>query len=804
MQTHGGANAEAAILSAEREIFAEIKVDWNWDGLYTHLLSNLSAYADEISVDRSLVGAAPAEIMLIEGSAAAELTFTVGGENYLNGQNLVSIFSPYNGVSPLYNFKTVGAEITYRLGVQTPLGVVWYPQFVGNIRTITPNRANNSVQITALDRVEKLRVPIQHTDWGILDFQANRGFVTSQLMNSQWVIDHCLKHGDTSSSPHRWLTAAEMQASSTNTNQFYLSGNGGIAPNIGWVDGSYQNQFPDSDVTPALSMYHDLGQAHPNSPEPTKRPQMLRAQRNWGNDFNIFWANDKLESAQKVAYQFHMTLHTQTFAGSEWYATMPDSTIFEYQFKDTRAGSIMIGAGQVWIRYVDTNTGLIFNSTKLNIPSGAGNEYVRISAAFKNIGSSSTETCQLKVNSTVTSVQNMQAGYGYLTEPSTSRIRLWRKVALQDISVITRFATNGFVDTPTAKYTAVVDRGLNKLSFLPKRRGALAWDVITEVAAAEFGAVFWDESGVFHFWNQDTVSSKKDTVVRSFTLNEVSGLEITTSLDSVRNMFSITAKKSRVQSTIVYATTGPDELILPPGQFTDLRVWIDNIVTPNSGQPTNYRDESINNPSTPVWNDDVRFGVAPQYWTGSAWANANFGGSWRGNMYRARDGACIVHLWNGAQDPIRFAVGEGSPAFRWDGSQLTAFDDQVFSLVDEESMAKWGSQGLELGGDWYQEFYAAGTFLSNLLSRTSQPIPTTQAITIAGDPRLQLGDGIRVIDSDGMGEDMRMQILGIRRTFSRTAGLVDDLSVEMTQPPQIGLWDSAQYGIWGQTFYWSA
>src|SRR5688572_14391286 len=130
MQTHGGAEADAAILAAERQLIAEIKVDWNWNGLFNHPFSNLSGYADNIVVDRALTGAAPQEIMLIEGSSAAELSFTVGGENFQTGMNMVAIFSPYNGVSPLYNKKTVGAEITYRIGVQTSVGVVWYSQFV--------------------------------------------------------------------------------------------------------------------------------------------------------------------------------------------------------------------------------------------------------------------------------------------------------------------------------------------------------------------------------------------------------------------------------------------------------------------------------------------------------------------------------------------------------------------------------------------------------------------------------------------------------------------------------------------------
>ncbi len=401
----------------------------------------------------------------------------------------------------------------------------------------------------------------------------------------------------------------------------------------------------------------------------------------------------------------------------------------------------------------------------------------------------------------------MQVSHTFLLTNTTGRFRIWRKLALQDIAITTRHPDESIIHTPSAKYVGVLDRGLNRLSFLPNKQGALAWDVITEVAAAEFGAVFWDEAGVFRFWNQQTISDKKALVTRTLTLDHVAGLEMTASLDSVRNNYSITAKKSRVQSAIVYETRGPDEIIIKPGQTSEVRVWIDNVVTPNSGSPTIYQNPESNG-SFPPWNDTTpRLGLVAQVWDPgtNTWNNVLVaGGTWDGFMYRAEDGSCIARLWNGLDKMVRFSLSGGTPAFRWDGSKLEAFDDQVFQIRDAESIAMWGEQGLELSGDWYQEFYSRGEFLTAILARTSKPIPATQNISIAGDPRLQLGDASRSTDPDGMGEDMRLQIYGIRRTFSKDAGLVDELTVEMTQPPQIGIWDSSQYGLWNQTFYWSA
>lgn len=820
MQTHGGAEAEAAITAAERRIVAEVKVDWDRDGSFDHSLTDVSPFIDNVVTDRALAGATPSEIMLVEGASAAELSFTIGGEIEDNGLSWVAALSPYHGLSPFYNKEILGVEITYRLGIETVLGIVWYPQFVGNLRTITPGRRSNSVEITALDRVEILRRPISMTDWGLLDLQANNGYLNGQLMYGHWVMDHCLKTCQTSTSPWRWAQPEQMLYGDA---QVFISGNGGLAPNIGWVDGSFQNQFPPDD-TPALSVYHDRGQAHASSPEPTKRPQILRAQRDWGNDLNIYWAADRDAVDNALVHVLALTLHVEDYAGSQWFTTMPDAPILQWQPTEYRTMYLMMGAGQAWIRIVQTsgtNQGT-WNGTKLTIPTTGA--YVRITAEYGVF-----QQARLTVGASSTGIQTVPfSNIGWSFHESTGALRVFREVSIQDITV----GTHEFVGLPAspaeggvaAEYAAVLDTSMNRLSFLPNRRGKLAWDVITEVATAEFGAVFWDENGVFHFWNQDTILSKKDSVVRSLTLDDVSDLNMTVSSDSVRNFAAVTSKRARVQKSIVFEAQGPDEYIakqIPGDSLTTL--WLQNVVTPNSARPPILaHPDQTTNPSVKRWSEFVQHGVVRQTYDntlagGPGWhhwtetdPNATVG-LW---MYRGPQGQTILRYNEGWADPTRFAIaeqfvndyspeGKNSAAFRWDGSKLNTFDDIVFNVRNEDSIARWGAQGLELEGDWYQEFFNSAGLVDTLLERTADPIPVTDNVTIAGDPRLQLGDTIEVYDPDGMGEVIRLQILGIRRSFSRAGGLVDDLTVEMVRPSGVGIWDSPQYGIWGSTFVWS-
>lgn len=801
MQTHGGAEAEAAITAAERHLRIEIKVDWNKNGTYSHFLSDLSSFSDDVVVTRALSGAAPQEIMLIEGAAAAELTFTASGEistGSYAGSNFVSLFSPYNGASPLYNLNPIGCEVTYRIGVETVVGIVWYQQFVGNIRTITPDRGTNKVSFACLDRVEKLRRPVAMTDWAILDRQANQGRILGQLMYSHWVIDHCLKQCDTSSSPWRWPQIEELGAGSV---QIYLSGNGGIAPNVGWVDGSSQNQFTE-DENPVFTTYHDRGEPHPDSPTPTIRPMIFRAQRDWGSAFNIYWAADRRVVTGAGSHVIGFTLHTANYAGSQWFTTMAEEPIMSWVPKDNRTMHVMVGLGKMWIRYVDIVNGLTFNGTKIDIPTTG--DYVRCVA---QIAMYTNDRCRLAVGNTATTWQTMQVGRGFSMSTSTGRLQLSRELSIQDICVGVHSA--GEINAPgeagkTATYVGVLDKGLNRLSFLPKRWGSLAWDVISEVAAAEFGAVFWDEDGVFQFWNQDTILAKKDEFARSLTLDQVSGLQITNSVDSIRNIYSVTAKKTRVQDSVVFETQGPDEIYVPGLTEKEIQIWVDEVVTPNSAMMPVYKSTAASPGTRPVWSDQVQFGAIPQELTGGTWIEQNSNTTpWDMTMFRAADGSTILRVWNGYSVPVRFSNSSGGAAFRWNGSKLVNFADQTFTVRDQASILKWGPQGLPLNGDWYQEFYDVDGVFSKFLARTSDPIPTTQSVIIAGDPRLQLGDAIKIQDPDGFGEEMRLQIYGITRKFSRDAGLVDELTVELTAPPKIGFWDSPQYGIWDTSFIWS-
>src|SRR5690606_33042016 len=120
MQTHGEEAAAAAIESRERQFSVRLTVDFERNGEPV----DVSDLVDYIYTERTMKGNAPKELMLVDGSSAAELKFDLPEELY--GYSAVVVFSPLNGQSPFYNDAPIGAEVVYQLGIETVRGTVWY------------------------------------------------------------------------------------------------------------------------------------------------------------------------------------------------------------------------------------------------------------------------------------------------------------------------------------------------------------------------------------------------------------------------------------------------------------------------------------------------------------------------------------------------------------------------------------------------------------------------------------------------------------------------------------------------------
>lgn len=826
MQTQGGAAAEAVITSNNRYFRPRLLCDWNNNGLYNHALSDLSLQSLSISTDRALKGSAPEDVMIIEGSSAAELRFTIAGFDAASQLPFTAVFSPYNGLSPLYAKQQIGVEVKYEIGVDTALGTVWYPQFVGNITSVTPDRGSGEVQIVALDRVEKLRKPVILAPWAVSDYYNGIGRIQAQKADTQVFIENCLQLCDVSATKYRPTYRPELFVDEDTIDGVgvFVPGAGGMNPTVGWIDNSGAQTYP----VDGISKYQLSAQPHPLSPEQSTKVNAFSALgNNADGDYLKYWVANRDQTRVWGLHFLGFVMSTAAgFPNSTWHVTAPLVVLYEYRAGNNIVISILIQSNQVWARVHNQNNNNIFDTPKVNIPSGQ--ESVEIMATVGIYPDALGIIGGIRAGSNISTYGNFGPPLDASVYPfdNLQGLLLTRhRVATFDVVYAFRnllAATRQDEDSAwrQAKYAAVLDQGANTFSFNPGVNGKDAWEVITDIAAAEFGSVFWDENGVFHFWNYNTVKAKQDTIVRTLRLSGIEGLQISNTLDSVRNIYSVQADRRSTVQTKVFEAQGVDQFVVRSGETRDFILFVDDIQHVEPYLLNRYTAATTGPaafPAFPVWTDQwahhgyvMQMDYSP---VGQGWHEPNYVNvTLLIYCFLNNDGQVVVRVQNPWGETVRLAVSRGDGAvaqsenqgaLRLDGTKIIKGDTTTFRTSDADSVRKYGSRNYEAQGDWYQQSYNDEGLLNVLLPRTARPIPTTQDITIAGDPRLQLGDTMSLVDPEGFGEEMRIQIYGITRTLTPDGGLTDTLSVEMLRPAALGIWNSSQYGRWDQSLIWN-
>lgn len=815
MQTHGGADAEMAIISPERKFHHRLMVDWNRNGLYDHALSNMSKYVESAKTDRTLSGSAPTSLTLVGGAAAAELTVSLGGQ-YTTDYSIADIFSPYQVNSPFWGMDLVGVECTFEIGIETEDSLIWYPQFVGNVRTISPDRGDFSVELRALDRAELLRRPVKFPRWAMIAYQASaENSVVSQLCDSQWVIDHCLRKSGISPTPSRPMTPEEQGLADNDPTrcQVWLSGTGSYLPTHGFLDNWNVWQFPNDDAD--FDMYTPYGAQHPSNPDPDKFPLALSGVQDGYGRFMVYWAEDreKINPRGLQVMGFNLMTHPDA-TGSAYYLTAPDQMVMSVDFGDNYYGEIWIGGGQAWGRWANRITLEDFSTARVNITPASGLDYAKIDFVVDAFHATGVRAYV----SAGTSVSG--ASWSILATPRTFVSNAWdykgycimnHRVPMNDLYYTgTNFGSGSFppaswvseFGSVPAIYCAVLDSGANRFSHMPLVDVDDAWELMRDVASSEYGSIFWDEAGVFRFWNYNTIQMKQNDPVRVLDLDQLTGLRFTNWSDAIRNIITVNATDRRSVSANIFQSSNEWDFYIPGGTSKTWRINVPDMQTHSPETPIRY--ESIDpGGALPTWTDSVIHGYVVQWLhvNGLWFEDGSFVGGLDIDQWVDFEGNLVIRIYNGYKEPARLWTDSGVPGLRIGGTKLDPITEKTYTYKDVASANKYGGRNLQLSGPWYQEYHNEQGGISQLLNVTKDPVPDTESITLAGDPRIQLGDTFRISDEEGFGRRLDMQVFGVTRDFTVNSGLTDTYAVKLIKTPG-GIWDDAQYGLWDSTFIW--
>src|SRR5690606_27042751 len=453
---------------------------------------------------------------------------------------------------------------------------------------------------------------------------------------------------------------------------------------------------------------------------------------------------------------------------------------------------VRVDKGQMYSRWVrlkeNGDVDVARPTQKVTIPTGRW--AVRVYVRWAPLSSDSSLRATVSVDENTTGDQYVHVLPAAGTHrPTAGRVMVRDHYGIQDIVYAQRWVNRG-QDLPqiinaVAPYCAVLDPGLLTLSHLPKVKSENAWELVKEIAAAELGAAFWDENGVFRFWNFNRIRNKRDEIVKTLTPDELSGLAMTRSLDSLRNEITVSRAKSVASSwRTIYEAGDADEFRVPPKTRRYFILQNDDFIAADDSPLVHYKSSSSAPGSLSPWNQYRTHGYVMQVYNNSSKSWEEYTGNYPDIKAKVEiDGFIRLEVWNDFDNTLRFGFGtDAEPALRIGGSLKVDYDPAISNYRDEDSIAKYGARNLQIDNRWIQ-FGSPNYLFANYLSDRAARVVSLadQAIEAPGDPRIQLGDTILVRDEEGFGDEFKIQVTGITRTFTRDEGLTDSYTVEVFQ-----------------------
>lgn len=345
--------------------------------------------------------------------------------------------------------------------------------------------------------------------------------------------------------------------------------------------------------------------------------------------------------------------------------------------------------------------------------------------------------------------------------------------------------------TYTSRYpftpTLILDPAgsLNSLTALPDVSGQDVWSALQDIASAESAVIGFDELGLCHFTNRQTIET--GTSVRTVTS--------TASLATLDSLEQMSLCATHIQVPVNQISIGPLGFVWTATSILTANPGVPLVLVINTGSPV------VNVPTTDsgfyfaasVGGTPI---VGQTYWQASRTSDGN--SAWGTGISIATQQLSSTQLLVTITNSNSFdmflmtpnlypgpnAAPTGTPGLFIGGQAITAASIAASStdltgavIVDEQwppagsggavSNTQFGDISLQLStNDWLQDVPTAQGLAGDLLSDLHYPIPLLRNVSIVADPRLQLLDPITIIDTDvSMINDLSI-LVGIETSFS--------------------------------------
>ncbi|MFD1044425.1 hypothetical protein ACFQ1S_01865 [Kibdelosporangium lantanae] len=322
---------------------------------------------------------------------------------------------------------------------------------------------------------------------------------------------------------------------------------------------------------------------------------------------------------------------------------------------------------------------------------------------------------------------------------------------------------------------ADIDPGLNELTYLPAISGQDSWDLLKQIASAEFAVPGFNEAGRFSFLNRTSIATRQTAPPTStLGLDDLAEITATTSMDSVRNEIAISATPAYTRTPrVLIESTDPLSYVIPANTLHRRTVVLPEGSVNFSGLINSLTTGIVLRVASANWNDSVQTGfccVRVDQPTTEVTSNI-------GVIVRRLTGTTAqIQVNNTNGFAVQFTTNEATPrpAFRVSGTVVTADPTRTDTITDDSSITAYRRRSLDLpAGPWRQRVEPFQTLARTLLGELAHPNAVYDRIPVPGDPRRVLTDTVAL----AYPTTVTASIVGITRRLSTTDGLLDELTI---------------------------
>lgn len=312
---------------------------------------------------------------------------------------------------------------------------------------------------------------------------------------------------------------------------------------------------------------------------------------------------------------------------------------------------------------------------------------------------------------------------------------------------------------------AVLDQSLNPLQVVPAMEGD-PWQVVQQIADAELAVAGFDESGIFRFKNRNTIRSAAlaRTVTSTMALRSV-GIEATAASVVNRAQVPYTTYAFASAPSTVFTLNAPTRV--PRYSTITLVATLDTLFA--------SLDASISKLPNGSADTSHSFYRAS---TDSSGLNEHPGVTFPSIVQTAPNELTITVRNPSSQDawlvsPANYVdLPAGTPVLRLAALAVTAANELVADFQYPPATSggaastRWGEVAWQASSNPFsQDPTTAAQLAQDVVIDSCVPRPNLTNVTIIPDPRLQLSDVVRIIDSDRTGVDEYARIFAWTLTY---------------------------------------